>query len=281
LKKRQIMEGTPPKAQQPKDRTDQMSFLEHLEELRWRLIKGMVGVVIGVIGAFIFSDFIIDTLLLGPTRASFFMYDIIRVDAIDLTLQSRKLPGQFFTYWGMLFISGFIIGSPLFFYQIWAFIAPALQKQERWKTILTAFFITFFFSVGIAFGYLILVPFALQFFANFNISDSGLVRNDFDINAYFSSLAMWVVSCGIIFQVPVLSYGLSKAGFLTPLFLRTYRKHAIILCLVLAAFLTPPDPISQILIAIPLTILYELAIGVSALAVRQRNKILRKAFGEE
>ena len=145
MKERQIMEGTLPKAQQPKDRTDQMSFLEHLEELRWRLIKGMIGVVIGVIGAFIFSDFIIDTLLLGPTRATFFMYDIIRVDAIDLTLQSRKLPGQFFTYWGMLFISGFIIGSPLFFFQIWAFIAPALEKQERWKTILTAFFITFFF----------------------------------------------------------------------------------------------------------------------------------------
>ena len=281
MKERQIMEGTLPKAQQPKDRTDQMSFLEHLEELRWRLIKGMIGVVIGVIGAFIFSDFIIDTLLLGPTRATFFMYDIIRVDAIDLTLQSRKLPGQFFTYWGMLFISGFIIGSPLFFFQIWAFIAPALEKQERWKTILTAFFITFFFGVGISFGYLILVPFALQFFANFNISDSGLVRNDFDINAYFSSLAMWVVSCGIIFQVPVLSYGLSKAGFLTPLFLRTYRKHAIILCLVLAAFLTPPDPISQVLIAIPLVILYEIAIGVSAIAIRQRTKILSKAFGEE
>ena len=92
---------------------------------------------------------------------------------------------------------------------------------------------------------------------------------------------MWVVSCGIIFQVPVLSYGLSKAGFLTPLFLRTYRKHAIILCLVLAAFLTPPDPISQVLIAIPLVILYEIAIGVSEIAVRQRTKELRKAFSEE
>jgi sec-independent protein translocase protein TatC len=275
------MTAEPPKAQKPADRTDQMSFLEHLEELRWRLIKGMIGVVIGVIVAFIFSDFIIDTLLLGPTKASFFMYDLIRVDAIDLSLQSRKLPGQFFTYWGMLFISGFIIGSPLFFYQIWAFIAPALQRQEKWKTILTAFFITFFFGIGISFGYLILVPFALQFFASFNLSDSGLVRNDFDINAYFSSLAMWVVSCGIIFQVPVLSYGLSKAGFLTPTFLRTYRKHAIILCLILAAFLTPPDPISQILIAIPLTILYELAIGVSAIAVRRRNKELRIAFGEQ
>ena len=184
----------------------------------------MIGVIVGVIGAFIFSDFIIDTLLLGPTRASFFLYDIIRVDAIDLTLQSRKLPGQFFTYWGMLFISGFIIGSPLFLYQIWAFIAPALEKQERWKTILTAIFITFFFGIGIAFGYLILVPFALQFFANFNISDSGLVRNDFDINAYFSSLAMWVVSCGVIFQVPVLSYGLSKGGLFDSVILENLQK---------------------------------------------------------
>ena len=208
------------------------------------------------------------------------MYEIIKVEAIDLTLQSRKLPGQFFTFWGMLFISGFIIGSPIFIYQIWAFIEPALETKEKWKTIVSALFITLFFLIGVAFGYLILVPFALQFFASFNISSSGIVRNDFDINEYFSSLAMWVISCGLIFQVPIVSYALSKIGILTPAFLRTYRRHALIVCLVMAALLTPPDPISQILIAMPLAVLYEFSIWVSYIAGKQREKELKKAFGE-
>lgn len=269
-----------PEVVKPEDRTDQMSFLEHLEELRWRIIKGLLGILVGVIVAFIFSDFVIDKVLLGPTRADFFMYDIIRVDSIDLSLQSRKLPGQFFTYWGMLLVSGFVIGSPIFFYQIWAFIEPALESKEKWKSILSTMIITFFFLSGVAFGYLILVPFALQFFASFNISASGIVRNDFDINEYFSSLAMWVVSCGIVFQIPVLSYALSKIGLLTPAFLRKYRRHAMILALVVSALLTPPDPISQILIATPLTILYEFSIWVSYLANKRREKELKEAFGE-
>ncbi len=274
------MGAEPPKVVKPADRTDQMSFLEHLEELRWRIIKGFIGIIAGVIVAFIFSDFVIDVVLLGPTKASFFMYEIIKVEAIDLTLQSRKLPGQFFTFWGMLFISGFIIGSPVFIYQIWAFIEPALETKEKWKTIVSALFITLFFLIGVAFGYLILVPFALQFFASFNISASGIVRNDFDINEYFSSLAMWVISCGLIFQVPIVSYALSKIGILTPAFLRTYRRHALIVCLVMAALLTPPDPISQILIAMPLAVLYEFSIWVSYIAGKQREKELKKAFGE-
>ncbi len=269
-----------PEVVKPADRTDQMSFLEHLEELRWRIIKGMIGIVVGVIVAFIFSDFVIDKVLLGPTRADFFMYDLIRVDSIDLSLQSRKLPGQFFTFWGMLLVSGFVIGSPVFFYQIWAFIAPALESKEKWKSIVSTFVITFFFLSGVAFGYLILVPFALQFFASFNISSSGIVRNDFDINEYFSSLAMWVLSCGIVFQIPVLSYALSRIGLLTPAFLRKYRRHAMILALVVAALLTPPDPISQILIATPLTILYEFSIWVSYVANKRREKELKVAFGE-
>ena len=278
---RQIMGQEPPKASAPVNRTDQMSFLEHLEELRWRIIKGSIGIIVGVVVAFVYNDFIIDVLLLGPTKASFFMYDKIGVDAIDLTLQSRKLPGQFFTYWGMLLVSGFVIGSPVFFYQMWAFIEPALETKEKWKTVFSAMFITIFFMLGVSFGYLILVPFALQFFANFSITDSGIVRNDFDINAYFGSVAMWVVSCGIIFQVPVISYALSKIGLLTPQVLRKYRRHALVLCLIVAAMLTPPDPISQILIAIPLVFLYEFSIWVSFIAGKRREKELRLAFNEE
>lgn len=272
------MEKNPPKAPKPEDRTTEMSFLEHLEELRWRIIKGMAGVLVGVVVAFFFSDFFVNEILLGPTKSTFFMYDLIRIDAIDLTLQSRKLPGQFFTFWGVLFIVGFIIGSPIFFYQLWSFVEPAFETSTKRKTILSTFFITLFFLIGVSFGYLILVPFALQFFTQFQISE--VIRNDFDINAYFSSLTTWVLSCGMIFQIPILSYSLSKIGILTPDLLKKFRRHAVVASLILAAFLTPPDPISQILIGIPLVFLYEFSIVISRFAVKQRKKDLEKTFAE-
>tara|TARA_R110002124_G_scaffold252236_4_gene417540 strand:+ start:3027 stop:3854 length:828 start_codon:yes stop_codon:yes gene_type:complete len=272
------MKKDPPKAPKPKDRTNEMSFLEHLEELRWRIIKGIAGVFLGVIVAFIFSDFFVNEVLLGPAKSTFFMYDIIRIDAIDLTLQSRKLPGQFFTFWGVLFIVGFIIGSPILFYQLWSFVEPAFEKSTKIKTFVSTFFITVFFLMGVSFGYLILVPFALQFFTQFQISE--VIRNDFDINAYFSSLTTWVISCGMIFQIPILSYSLSKIGILTPELLKKFRRHAVIASLILAAFLTPPDPISQILIGIPLVVLYEFSIVISRFAVKQRKRDLEKTFAE-
>jgi sec-independent protein translocase protein TatC len=276
LEERQIMQSDPPKAKKPADRTATMSFLEHLEELRWRIIKGLIGVLVGVVIAFIFSDFFVEDVMLGPTQADFFMYDILRVEAVDFELQSRRLPGQFFTYWGTLFVMGFIIGSPVFFYQMWLFIEPALERKEKRKSYFSAFFITLFFMLGVSFGFLILVPFALQFFAQFQISD--IIRNDFDINAYFGSVSMWTIACGIIFQIPIVSYALSKIGLLTPEFLKKYRRHFIILALMISAMLTPPDPVSQILIAVPLTVLYEFSILVSRFALRKRKKELDEAI---
>ncbi|MDR9416411.1 MAG: twin-arginine translocase subunit TatC [Gracilimonas sp.] len=276
MEERQIMQSDPPKAKKPADRTATMSFLEHLEELRWRIIKGLIGVLVGVVIAFIFSDFFVEDVMLGPTQADFFMYDILRVEAVDFELQSRRLPGQFFTYWGTLFVMGFIIGSPVFFYQMWLFIEPALERKEKRKSYFSAFFITLFFMLGVSFGFLILVPFALQFFAQFQISD--IIRNDFDINAYFGSVSMWTIACGIIFQIPIVSYALSKIGLLTPEFLKKYRRHFIILALMISAMLTPPDPVSQILIAVPLTVLYEFSILVSRFALRKRKKELDEAI---
>jgi len=263
----------------PEDRTDEMSFLEHLEELRWHLIKALGGIGVGMIIAFIFSDFLVNQVMLGPTKSDFIVYRFLGIDAIDLTLQSRKLPSQFFTYWGTLIVMGGIIGSPIFFYQIWAFIEPALESGEKWKSRFNVSFITLFFLLGVAFGYFILVPFAVQFFSQFQIDE--VIRNEFDINEYFSSLTMWVLSCGFVFQLPVLSYFLSKFGLLNPEFLRKYRRHAIVVCFVMAAFLTPPDPVSQVLIAIPLLLLFQFSIWVSKKGVQQRQKELRKAWGED
>lgn len=274
---RQIMQAKPPRATMPEDRTSNMSFLDHLEELRWRLIKGFGGLLGGTLIAWFFGDFLLDTVVLGPARADFIIYHWLGIDAVDMTLQSRKLPSQFFTYLGTIIISGGIIGSPILFYQLWAFVEPAMLKSEKWKTFLHTLLITVFFLIGILFGYFILVPFALQFFSQFQISE--VIINEFDIGEYFGSLTMWVISCGIIFQLPVLSYFLSKFGLLSPEFLITYRRHAIVFCFVIAAFLTPPDPVSQILIAIPLVLLYQLSILISRFGVKQREKELKKAFG--
>ncbi|MEX2573234.1 MAG: twin-arginine translocase subunit TatC [Balneolaceae bacterium] len=277
--KRGVMGALLPRAKTPKlDPAAGMSFLDHLEELRWRIFKGLAGLTGGVIIAFIFADTIVNQIILGPARADFFMYQIMPINAIDLSLISRRLPGQFFTYWGSLIIAGGIIGSPILFYQMYAFIEPALESREKIKTYLNVLFVSSFFLLGISFGYLILVPFALQFFTQFVISD--LIANEFDITEYFSSVALWVLACGILFQIPVISYFLSKAGMLTPGFLKEYRRQAIIACLLISAFLTPPDPVSQMMIAIPLVLLYQLAIVVSRMANRQREKILNEAFSD-
>lgn len=276
---RGIMGANPPKAIPPKnDPTASMSFLDHLEELRWRILKGLLGLVVGVVAAIFFADFLIDEVILGPARSDFFMYRIMPIDAIDLSLISRKLPGQFFTYWGTLIIIGAILGSPIFIYQIWAFLEPALKSGEKYKTYLNALFITFFFLLGVSFGYFILVPFAVQFFTQFVIAE--VISNEFDINEYFTSVAMWTMSCGILFQIPVISYYLSKIGLLTPQFMVTYRRHAIITALILASILTPPDPISQIMIALPLVILYQFSIFLSKIAVRRRKEEFEEAMSD-
>jgi len=265
------MGSEPPVAKAPKqDPEAEMSFIDHLEELRMRILKGLIGIAVGVIIAFIFSDFIIKNVLLGPVSKDFFVYKWLGIDAMDITLQSRKLPGQFFTFWGTLFMVGIIMGAPLFFHQIWKFVTPALESKEKHKTQFVVFFISFLFMVGVSFGYFILTPFALQFFTHFQISE--LVRNDFDINEYFSSLTMWVLSTGIIFQLPMVSYFLSRIGLLTPVFMRAYRRHAIVVFFILGAFLTPPDPISQVMVAVPLILLYEISIGISGYANKKRNK---------
>ena len=276
--KRGIMGRILPKAKPPKvDPTANMSFLDHLEELRWRILKGLLGVLVGVMIAFYFRDFIIKEMILGPAGTDFFMYRVMPIEAVELSLISRRLPGQFFTYWGTLIITGIIIGSPLFIFQLWAFVEPALESGEKIKTFLNSLFISFFFLLGVAFGYLILVPFAVQFFTQFVISD--FISNEFDINEYFSSVAIWTLACGVIFQVPVISYFLSKVGLLDPDIMRKYRRHAIVAILIVAAFLTPPDPVSQMMIAFPLLILYQFAIFLSKIAARKRKKELEKAFG--
>lgn len=253
-----------------------MSFLDHLEEFRWSLLKGLGGILLATIVCSFYASWIIDVLLMGPTRPDFFMYKAFGMDALPITLQNRTITGQFFAYWGTVIVVGLIVGSPILVYYFWKFIEPGLYPSEKSGLRFSSFAATFFFILGILFGYCVITPLALQFFAAFTISD--VILNEWDITKYFSMVTFWAFGVGVLFELPVVIYFLSKLGIVTPLMLRTGRRYALVIILILAAFLTPPDPISQVLVAIPLLLLYEGSIYVSAIVNRRREKELREAL---
>lgn len=270
-------EDTPQASTHP----DEMGFLDHLEELRWRIIKSIVAVALASIVCFFFADWVINQLLLAPTRSDFYMYRFYGMDAVDIVLQNRTITGQFYAYLGTVFAAGLIIGSPLVVYQFWKFLEPGLYDHEKKGLRFAAISATFYFVMGILFGYLVLTPVALQFFSNFTIADN--IINEFDISRYFSMILMWCFGAGLLFELPVFVYFLSVLGVLYPQRLRAWRRYAIVTIVVIAAFITPPDPISQILMAIPLIGLYELSILISARVERRRIKAGEKEtlFGDE
>ena len=248
----------------------EMPFLDHLEELRWRILKALAGVFVCVVACLFFTGWIVDGLLLGPTRASFFMYDVLRLSAVDVVLQNRTVTGQFFAFFGTVIAAGVVIGSPVVVYQTWKFIEPGLYPEERQGLRFAAVFATFFFALGISFGYLIIAPIALQFFAQFQISDT--IVNEFDISKYFSMLITWAFGAGILFELPVVVTVLAKVGVLTQEMLRAGRRYALVIVLVISAFITPPDPWSQVLMAIPLMGLFELSIWLTGVVERRRAR---------
>ncbi|MFT5143307.1 MAG: sec-independent protein translocase protein TatC [Rhodothermales bacterium] len=254
----------------------EMGFLDHLEEFRWALIKAGIGVVLTTVIAFFFRGWIIDVLLLGPKDPNFIMYRVFGLDAVEFVLQNRNITGQFFADIGTVFAVGIILGSPLMVYQIWRFIEPGLYPNEKSGLRFAAAFASFFFTLGISFGYLVVTPLALQFFAQYSISPE--ITNEFDISRYFSMITFWAFGCGILFELPVVIYFLAKMGLATPALLRKHRKWALILCLTLGALFTPPDPLSQILVAMPLLLLYEFSIFIAAYVEKKRNKEMEEAL---
>ena len=229
----------------------EMPFLDHLEELRWRLIKILSGIFCGSIISFLIIDEII-ALLINPGYS-----------VSDLNLQVLQIQGMFMIKWGLSFICGSIISIPLITYQIWEFVSPGLHLKER-KIALPLILFTFIsFISGIMFAYFILIPISLNFFTSMGYIG---IQNNFSINYYFSFITWLMVGCGTIFELPVLVFILARLNIATPSFLKFYRKHAIISIMILSAIITPPDPISLIIMTIPLILIYEISIGVSHLA---------------
>jgi len=264
-----------PSGEAPPDEKGVMPFLAHLEELRWTLIKAGAGVLVAITLCAFFSKWIVDQVLIGPTRPDFFMYSVLGLQAEDLVLLNRTITGQFFADIGTIVVVGLIAGSPVVVYYLWKFIEPALYPNEKKGMRFSAVFATFFFLLGAGFGYLILTPLALQFFAQYTLSEQ--IVNQFDIMTYFSMVTFWTLGTGLLFELPVIVYFLAKVGILTPEAMRTYRKYALIAVLAVAAFLTPPDPISQIIVALPLLGLYELSIYVAKWVARSRAQELGMA----
>ncbi|MEW6004546.1 MAG: twin-arginine translocase subunit TatC [Stygiobacter sp.] len=233
----------------------EMTFLDHLEELRWRVIYSLIGIVIGTIIAWIFIDFFIEQILLLPAKES------------GLKLQNLKPFGQLFLYFQVAIIIGLILSFPNVVYQIWKFIAPALRQKEKKYIKWIVIFTTFCFLVGVVFAYFVMLPLTLKFAAQFG---SPTIENNFSIDEYFSIILSIILGAGLVFELPMLSFFLSSIGILTPKFMRKYRRHSIVAIMILAAVLTPgTDPVSQLLLAIPLVILYEISILVSKIFQRK------------
>ncbi len=260
----------------------EMSFIDHLEELRWHLIRAVIAIFVFTIAAFISVDFIFNTVIFGPARPDFWTFKMlckvgelinstaICIEEIPFKMQSRKMTGQFTMHITSSFVIGIIVAFPYIFWEFWRFISPGLHLNERKISRGAVFFVTLLFSIGVMFGYYIMSPLAINFLANYQVSE--IVYNEFDITSYVSTISTLVLGSGILFQLPIVVYFLSKIGIVTPELMKSYRKHAIVVILVLGAMLTPPDPLSQVLIAFPLFGLYEMSILISKRVARRRLK---------
>ncbi len=241
-----------------------MTFFDHLEELRWRIIKVLIGVVIGAIICWVFIDWLINNVLLLP---------VLQINAQNLngpqfSLQNLRPFGQVVLYMEIGIVGGIIISLPNVFYQLWKFIAPGLLPRERRYISKIVAFSTLCFLSGISFAYFLMLPMALKFFAGFG---SPQIENNIAIDEYMSFIISLMLGAGVVFELPMVSWFLAKLGILTPQFMRKYRRHAIIIILFLAAILTPgTDPISQILLAIPLMLLYEISIWIAKVASKPK-----------
>ncbi len=253
----------------------EMSFVDHLEELRWHILRSGGAIVVFTLIAFVFIEDIYRIVILSPTKTDFWTYRMmcklsqmtgytdLCVTKIDLTLQNRQLAGQFTMAMFSSFFVGLVFTFPYLFWEVWRFISPGLKKSEKKAARGAVFYVTLLFFLGVLFGYFIISPLTINFLANFKLDPS--IPNQIDISDYISTLVMLALASGLAFQLPIVAFVLSKIGILTPSIMRTYRKHAFLGILVVAAIITPsPDVLSQILVSIPLVLLYEVSIGLSA-----------------
>jgi len=244
-----------------------MGFLDHLEELRWRLIKSIVGILVVGLVAYAFSDAIIQ-FLIYPSRAI----------QTNFNLQILKVPDMLMIKIKVAIFTGLIGALPIIVYQLWKFIAPGLLPHEKQYVPATVIVVTVFFLGGGAFGYFAILPVALKFLTGLGLTS---ISNNFALDAYISFVTRLIFVTGFVFELPVLSFFLTKIGLVTPPLLRHYRRYAVVIIFILSAFLTPPDPASMFLMGLPMLLLYELSIWVSFFGLsKEARQALKKAKKE-
>ena len=268
---------------------DEMSFLDHLEDLRWHLIRITIAVILAGIIAFCFPKILFGVIIFGPTEMSFPTYQWLCemsqligiedttfcVDRFPFDLQNRLVAGQFSTHIWTSIYAGFIVAFPYVLYQLWRFISPGLKKNERKNSRGFIIIASLLFFTGVLFGYYVITPLSFNFLANYSISDK--VINDFDLNSVIAVVRSSSLAAGLVFELPILVYFLTKIGFVTPQILKKYRKFALVIVLIISAVITPPDIASQVIVAVPILILYQVSIFISRIVVRNQNKKERKA----
>lgn len=270
-----------PLDQEPNEEKE-MSFLDHLEELRWHLIRSLIAVIVFTIVAFVSARWIFENVVFAPARPDFptfkalcklgaaLNYEGLCITDIPFKVQSRNMTGQFTMHIMASFIIGLMIAFPYVCWEVWRFVKPGLQVKERKYSRGAVAAVSVLFFSGVMFGFYVIAPWMVYFLANYSISD--MVVNEFDITSYVSTVVLLVFGSGLLFQLPVVIYFLTKVGIVTPEFLRKYRKHSIIVILIVAAIVTPPDPMSQMIISIPLYLLFEISILISAGVARRQRK---------
>ncbi len=261
---------------------NEMSFLDHLEELRWHLVRSSAAIMIFAFIAFFLKELIFDKILFAPKDPNFITYrffcrvsqffntDGLCIDDMPFTFQSLAMGEQFSVHIWTSITVGFIIAFPFIIYEFWKFISPGLYESERKNAKSFIFISSVLFFVGVLFGYYVVTPLSVNFLGNYSISDA--VERNIKIDSYISLVRSSLLACGLVFELPIIMYFLTKIGLVSPEFLRTYRKHALVLVLILAAIITPPDIISQIIVAIPILILYEISIWISVMVKKRQLK---------
>jgi sec-independent protein translocase protein TatC len=261
----------------------EMSFLDHLEELRWLLIRSTLAIVVMATGVYFVSDYIFNTIIFGPANPNFFTYrffcdashyvgfaDSICITELPFTIQNTSMEGQVNVFVWTCITAGFILAFPFILWELWKFISPALYDSEKKNAKLFIFVASILFFLGVLFGYFVIVPMSINFVATFKVSD--IVKNEFNLESYIGMIKTSVIAAGLFFELPIAIYFLTKLGLVTPTFLRNTRKYAIVIILIIAAIVTPPDVVSQITVTIPMVLIYEASIFISAFVVKKEKK---------
>lgn len=252
----------------------EMSFFDHVDDLRKHLFRAVVAILVGTIAAFVQKSFIFDTLIFGPKRTDFWTYrmlcelshkiyhdDTMCLSDIGFVVSNITMSGQFTQHMFVAFIAGVILAFPFILLEVWKFIRPALKKSERNKVSGIVFYSSILFFVGILFGYYFLTPVSLSFLGSYRVSEE--VINEINLESYIDFVATLTLATGIVFELPIVVFFLAKLGVMSAAFMKKYRRHAFLIILIIAAIVTPPDVTSQILMTIPLYGLYEFSIVIA------------------